>query len=74
MIIVRLIFWGVTLINVAQYLVFINVFALNKGSRPTSRIILMPKDTNPNFTDMLKNESWDYNFLQEDINKSSNPF
>ena len=34
----------------------------------------MTKDTNPNFTDMLKNESWDENFLQEDINKSSNPF
>jgi hypothetical protein len=27
-----------------------------------------------NFTDKLKNESWDDTFLQEEINKSFNPF
>jgi len=27
-----------------------------------------------NFTDMLKNDSWDDTFLQEDINKSFNQF
>ena len=27
-----------------------------------------------NFTDMLTNESWDDTSIQEDINKSSNPF
>ena len=59
--------------NDGQYLVFKNVFALNKGSKPTSRIILMTKDTIMNFTDKLKNESCNDTFLQEDINKSFNP-
>jgi hypothetical protein len=34
----------------------------------------MTKCTITNFTEMLKNESWDDTFLQEDINKSFNQF
>jgi hypothetical protein len=41
----------------AQYLILRNVFVINKGSKSTSRIRLITKDSLTNFIDLLKNES-----------------
>jgi hypothetical protein len=58
----------------AQYRILKNVFALSKDSKLTNRIRIITKDIVTNFTDLLKNVSWDDIFIQEDINKGFNSF
>jgi hypothetical protein len=57
-----------------QYLIFRNAFVFNKYSNSISRIRLITKDSLTNFINMLKNESWDDAFFQNDINSFLNSF
>jgi hypothetical protein len=44
------------------------------GSKPLIRKIIITNQAMANFIVMPKNESWEYIFLQNDINKSFNLF